>query len=225
MLTRRLSEIVFVVVAVVSSPWRRDSRRPWNLVCNAVVTVVIRDAEDHVEGPKALRRRLQNPHDALAAQQPEAHRVGLGASELDRASLRSSSRSSKSRPDPFWSAFEEIEYASTIADDGVKHKKESMETDEGLQSAAYARLSQGHLDDAFWWMWMSSLAPEETPQRKSVFGRCAVFETTSPDERWLVVEEAPGPEPGAYIAKKPKLFRWIKTSQSLYRSVDATSQV
>ncbi|KAI5798813.1 hypothetical protein EDC01DRAFT_16569 [Geopyxis carbonaria] len=45
------------------------------------------------------------------------------------------------------------------------------------------------IDDAFWWVWMSSLAGEETGPRKAVFGRCALVETNIKGVKWLVVEE------------------------------------
>ena len=41
------------------------------------------------------------------------------------------------------------------------------------------------LDRAFWWVWMISLAPEETRERKSAFGRCVVMETTIRRGRWV----------------------------------------
>jgi hypothetical protein len=44
------------------------------------------------------------------------------------------------------------------------------------------------VDDVFWWVWMSSLAGEETTPRKAVFGRCALVETTVQGAKWLVVE-------------------------------------
>jgi len=44
------------------------------------------------------------------------------------------------------------------------------------------------VDDVFWWVWMSSLAGEETTPRKAVFGRCALVETTIQGAKWLVVE-------------------------------------
>ena len=51
------------------------------------------------------------------------------------------------------------------------------------------------IDDAFWWVWMSSLAGEETITRKAVFGRCALVETTFKGSKWLVVEVHHPPYP------------------------------
>lgn len=45
------------------------------------------------------------------------------------------------------------------------------------------------LDETFWWVWMESLAPEETLDRKAVFGRCVLAELDITGSRWLVVEE------------------------------------
>jgi len=44
------------------------------------------------------------------------------------------------------------------------------------------------MDDAFWWVWMTSLAPEEPAARKAVFGRCAMIETVIQGCGWIVIE-------------------------------------
>ncbi|KAK7740007.1 hypothetical protein SLS62_011178 [Diatrype stigma] len=66
--------------------------------------------------------------------------------------------------------------------------------------------SQEYVDDAFWWAWMSSRAPEETPQRRSAFGRSYAFEIDIPGRQWILVEEfmrptADKPDPTGHIAK------------------------
>ncbi|KAK5992756.1 Morphogenesis-related MSB1-like protein [Cladobotryum mycophilum] len=78
------------------------------------------------------------------------------------------------------------------------------------------------LDDAFWWVWMNSLSPEETPDRKSAFGRCAVIETQISHGHWLIMEEmiagaAPDPQEDAYIAEKKGLFSWTRRSKTISR--------
>jgi hypothetical protein len=98
-----------------------------------------------------------------------------------------------------------------------------LETEHQLEPGELASIVRFDLDDAFWWVWMSSLAPEETPERKSAFGRCAVIETLIRAGRWLVMEEivkgaAPDPEEGAYIAEKKGLFSWTRRSKGLNRS-------
>ncbi|KAL7787430.1 hypothetical protein V8C37DRAFT_268318 [Trichoderma ceciliae] len=97
-----------------------------------------------------------------------------------------------------------------------------LESERDVEPGELASIRVIDLDDAFWWVWMTSLAPEETPERKSVFGRCAVVETQIRDCRWLVVEEiiagaAPDAQEGAYIAEKKGLFSWTKRSKTVSR--------
>ena len=80
-----------------------------------------------------------------------------------------------------------------------------------LEPGELASISSLDLDDAFWWVWMTSLAGEEPTERKAVFGRCAVVETNIRGGKWLVMEEmvkgaAPEPDGGAYIAEKKSIF-------------------
>ncbi|KAH8899411.1 hypothetical protein GQ53DRAFT_777107 [Thozetella sp. PMI_491] len=94
-----------------------------------------------------------------------------------------------------------------------------LESDTHLEPGELASITRFELDDAFWWVWMASLAPEETPERKSAFGRCAVIETVIRTGRWLVMEEmvkgaAPEPEAGAYIAEKKSFFSWTRRNKT-----------
>lgn len=87
--------------------------------------------------------------------------------------------------------------------------------DTSLEPGELASINGLKLDDAFWWVWITSLAGEETTLRKSVFGRCALIETTISGGTWLVIEEmvkgaAPEPERGAYIAEKKSRFTFGK---------------
>lgn len=98
-----------------------------------------------------------------------------------------------------------------------------LESDQDLDPGELASITFFDLDDAFWWVWMSSLAPEETPERKSAFGRCAIIETKIKSGRWLVMEEmiagaAPEPHDGAYIAEKKGFFSWTRRGRTLGRS-------
>ena len=82
--------------------------------------------------------------------------------------------------------------------------------DEDLEPGELASINALRLDEAFWWVWITSLAGEETLERKAVFGRCALIETSF-GGAWLVIEEmvkgaAPEPEVGAYIAEKKGRF-------------------
>lgn len=88
-----------------------------------------------------------------------------------------------------------------------------------------ANVTTIELDDSFFWVWISSLAPEETLARKGVFGRCALVETklriegagapsidsgaTSADStgNWFIFEEqvkgaAPKPDEAAVIVER-----------------------
>ncbi|KAH7027430.1 uncharacterized protein B0I36DRAFT_247473 [Microdochium trichocladiopsis] len=97
-----------------------------------------------------------------------------------------------------------------------------LESDRNLEPGELASITSFDLDDAFWWVWMSSLAPEETAERKSAFGRCAVIETVIRSGRWLVMEEiikgaAAEPDDGAYIAEKKGFFSWTRRSKTVSR--------
>lgn len=112
-------------------------------------------------------------------------------------------------------------------DTGVRQRSSQshrprLETDHQLEPGELASIVRFDLDDAFWWVWMSSLAPEETPERKAAFGRCAVIETIIRTGRWLVMEEivkgaAPDPEEGAYIAEKKGFFSWTRRGKGVNR--------
>ncbi|UKZ65272.1 uncharacterized protein TrAtP1_006466 [Trichoderma atroviride] len=110
-----------------------------------------------------------------------------------------------------------------LSPDG-RHSSQShyprLESEQDVEPGELASIRVVDLDDAFWWVWMTSLAPEETPERKSAFGRCAVIETQLRGSRWLVMEEliagaAPGAQEGAYIAEKKGLFSWGKRSKTI----------
>jgi hypothetical protein len=87
--------------------------------------------------------------------------------------------------------------------------------EEDLEPGELASITQFDLDDTFWWVWMTSLAAEETIDRKAAFGRCTLVETRIKGAKWLVMEEqvkgaSPGPEEGAYIAEKKSKFSFTK---------------
>ncbi len=97
-----------------------------------------------------------------------------------------------------------------------------LEGEGRLEPGELASINHFDLDDAFWWVWMSSLAPEEPAERKAAFGRCAIIETVIRAGRWLVMEEmvkgaAPDPH-GAYIAEKKGLFSWTRRNKGVARS-------
>ncbi|KAI9744393.1 MAG: hypothetical protein M1818_001922 [Claussenomyces sp. TS43310] len=94
-----------------------------------------------------------------------------------------------------------------------------LENDRDLEPGELANITNFDLDDAFWWVWISSLSAEEPAERKAAFGRCALVETVIPGGKWLVMEEmvkgaAPEPAEGAYIAEKKGRFGWTKRSKT-----------
>ena len=102
------------------------------------------------------------------------------------------------------------------------HRPRLEHESQHLEPGELASITRFDLDDSFWWVWMSSLAPEETPERKAAFGRCAVIETVIRTGRWLVMEElvkgaAPDAEEGAYIAEKKSLFSWTRRGKGISR--------
>lgn len=91
--------------------------------------------------------------------------------------------------------------------------------DSNLEPGELASINAIDLDDAFWWVWITSLAGEETIARKAVFGRCAMIETSIAGGTWFVMEEmvkgaAPEPEVGAYIAEKKGRFTFGKKTRT-----------
>ena len=93
-----------------------------------------------------------------------------------------------------------------------------VDNESNLEPGELARITNLNLDDTFWWVWITSLAGEETMERKSAFGRCALVETNIKGGKWLVMEElvkgaAPEPDPRAYIAEKKGFFSFGKRSR------------
>ncbi|KAI0839095.1 DUF1708-domain-containing protein [Hypoxylon sp. FL0890] len=112
---------------------------------------------------------------------------------------------------------------TTVRQRSSQSHRPRLESDRHLEPGELASISRFDLDEAFWWVWMSSLAPEETAERKSAFGRCSVVETVIRHGRWLVMEEmvkgaAPEPDAGAYIAEKKGLFSWTRRGKGVSRS-------
>jgi hypothetical protein len=91
------------------------------------------------------------------------------------------------------------------------HMRNGLQAEDDLEPGELASITKFELDETFWWVWMISLASEETTDRKAAFGRCALIETRIQGAKWLVMEEqvkgaSPGPEEGAYIAEKKSKF-------------------
>lgn len=95
------------------------------------------------------------------------------------------------------------------------HMRNGLQAEDDLEPGELASITQFDLDETFWWVWMISLASEETTDRKAAFGRCTLIETRIPGAKWLVMEEqvkgaSPGPEEGAYIAEKKSKFSFTR---------------
>ncbi|KAI9891026.1 MAG: hypothetical protein M1814_003377 [Vezdaea aestivalis] len=93
-----------------------------------------------------------------------------------------------------------------------------MDEENNLLPGELASIAKLDLDDSFWWVWITSLAGEESAERKAVFGRCALIETSIQGARWLVIEEkvrgaAPAIEEGAYVVEKKSRFGLSKKSR------------
>ncbi|KAL2123128.1 hypothetical protein VTJ04DRAFT_3583 [Mycothermus thermophilus] len=178
------------------------------------------------DSPLAQRRRQQQPQTTGLRTAPASATVDLGRP------------TTPSWADFLSSGFNVDDNAATNVllppdkilppiDTGIRQRssqshKPRLEGDQQLEPGELASIVRFDLDDAFWWVWMSSLGPEETPERKAVFGRCAVVETEIPAGRWLVMEEivkgaAPDPEDGAYIAEKKGFFSWTRRSKGIGR--------
>lgn len=105
------------------------------------------------------------------------------------------------------------------------HVRNGFHTDT-LEPGELASINRFDLDETFWWVWMTSLAGEETPERKAVFGRCALVETQIPRAPWLVVEEqvkgaSPDQEQGMYLAEKKSRFGFTKRGRLNRRKTTA----
>ncbi|PNS20437.1 hypothetical protein CAC42_5887 [Sphaceloma murrayae] len=94
-----------------------------------------------------------------------------------------------------------------------------LDEDDDLEPGELASITRFELDDSFWWVWMTSLASEETTKRKAAFGRCAMAETSISGGRWMLLEEqikgaSPAPDEGEYIAEQKSRFGFSRRSRS-----------
>lgn len=98
------------------------------------------------------------------------------------------------------------------------HVRNGQGAEEDLEPGELASITSFDLDETFWWVWMTSLANEETVVRKAAFGRCTLIETRISGAKWLVMEEqvkgaSISPEDGAYIAEKKSKFSFTKRNR------------
>ncbi|KAF1981015.1 hypothetical protein K402DRAFT_425764 [Aulographum hederae CBS 113979] len=110
------------------------------------------------------------------------------------------------------------------AQSSQSHVRPNDFSDDNLEPGELASVTRFDLDETFWWVWMTSLAAEETPERKAAFGRCALIETTVAGASWLVVEEqvkgaSPGQDEGVYIAEKKSRFSFTRRGRNKSKTV------
>lgn len=107
--------------------------------------------------------------------------------------------------------------------------RRNLDANQKLEPGELASINKVLIDDAFWWVWISSLAGEEPTSRKAVFGRCALIETVLPEGKWMVMEEqvkgaAPEPATGAYIAEKKSFLGFTTKRGRLTRRRSAVKK-
>ncbi|PWY92760.1 DUF1708-domain-containing protein [Aspergillus heteromorphus CBS 117.55] len=119
--------------------------------------------------------------------------------------------------------------ASVRGQSSQSHRR-SLNDEPSTEPGELASITTLDLDDSFWWVWISSLAGEESSARKAVFGRCALLETIIKDAKWLVLEEqvkgaAPEPEPGAYLVEKKRFFGFSTRKKGVSRRKSSAKKV
>lgn len=176
------------------------------------------DPDDEVDG-SALGRKRQPSHGLRTSAQSK---VDLGRpttpSWADFLSSGFVDDPSQSSPRLLLPPDKVLPPIKTSRGQTAQSQSRMTEGDSSLEPAELASITTFGLDDAFWWVWISSLAGEEPIERKAVFGRCALVETNIRGGRWLLMEEiikaaAPDLEEGAYIAEKKGIFGFSKRSR------------
>ncbi|MCJ1479062.1 hypothetical protein MMC13_007746 [Lambiella insularis] len=176
------------------------------------------DPDDEIDG-SALGRKRQPAHGLSATAQSK---VDLGRpttpSWADFLSSGFVDDPSQSSPRLLLPPDKVLPPINTSRSQSAQSQRRMTEGDSSLEPGELASIATFRLDDAFWWVWISSLAGEEPIERKAVFGRCALVETNIRGGRWLLMEEiikaaAPELEEGAYIAEKKGIFGFSKRSR------------
>ena len=174
--------------------------------------------EDEVDGSALGRRRQQQPRGLRTTAQSK---VDLGRpttpSWADFLSSGFVEDPTKGSPSSFLPPDKLLPPINTRSQSSQSQKR-MTDDDSILEPGELASIATFGLDDAFWWVWISSLSGEEPVARKAVFGRCALVETNIRGGRWLLMEEiikaaAPELEDGAYIAEKKGRFGFSKRSK------------
>ena len=169
------------------------------------------DQEDDLKS-SALGIKRKQPQGLRSTPQSKSHDLGRPTtpSWADFLSSGFVDETNGNRPAPLLLPPDKILPPIDRGQSSQSHLRKAND-DSSLEPGELASINTINFDDAFWWVWISSLAGEETIERKAVFGRCALIETIIKGGKWLIMEEivkgaAPAPEEGAYIAEKKSRF-------------------
>ena len=175
--------------------------------------------DDEIEG-SALRRKRQAPQGLRSSPRSKNQDGGRPTtpSWADFLSSGFVDDSGSQGPAPLLLPPDKILPPLNTRGQSAQPRRRGADDESKLEPGELASITTFELDDAFWWVWITSLAGEEPTQRKAVFGRCALIETNIRGGRWLVMEEivkgaAPEPESGAYIAEKKSRFGFSKRTR------------
>lgn len=186
------------------------------------------DHEDEAEG-SALTKKREVPQGLRSTPQSKNHDLGRPTtpSWADFLSSGFVDEAKNSGPAPLLLPHDKmLPPIDTRRGQSSQSYRRTTEDFSNLEPGELASINNIYYDDSFWWVWISSLAGEETIERKAVFGRCALIETTMRGGKWLIMEEivkgaAPEPEHGAYIAEKKSRFGFTKRGR-LHRTNSAS---
>ena len=194
--------------------------------------------EDEHESALGSKRNENGPHGLRSTPQSKNNEGGRPTtpSWADFLSSGFVEESNSPAPTPLFLPPDKILPPIDIDKRGHSSQSHKRRTDDSnLEPGELASINAVELDDAFWWVWITSLAGEETLARKAVFGRCALIETVISGGTWLLVEEmvkgaAPEPEAGAYIAEKKSRFTFrsrnkIARTRSMGRKTPPPGQI
>ena len=182
------------------------------------------DNEDEVDG-SAFGKKQKSPQGMRSVPHSKTHDYGRPTTPSWADFLSSGFIDETGRPGPAPLLLPPDKQLPPLIESKRGHSSQShqRQEDSDLEPGELASINAINIEDAFWWVWISSLAGEEPTDRKGVFGRCALIETSIRGSTWLVIEEmvkgaAPEPEIGAYIAEKKSRFGFSKKNR-LQRSM------
>jgi hypothetical protein len=151
-------------------------------------------------------QKLSEWENPLAALTVECHRVlTLVSSKVTEGSLSNDESAARS-----WADFSSAGFGNS--ERKILNPVPRVESKPDLKPGDLASITRFDLDDAFWWVWMTSVAGEEHPERRTAFGHCTPIEVRhSFPKTWIVMEEivhtvASEPRSKAHVAKKRGLW-------------------